>query len=170
MYKVEKCGTVPEDFYGDRTIETRHSLMQTRVVHQNHDTHDAFKVIHCGDLLNFVLVTKLVESRTEFAPPGKILEGVRCELVVVYEFQCDEIPGQYWGFAQRTIAHLHFLCGWLLTDVPNHRNEAMYLRHWLMAAIDGLTAECRSVFPPSARGRRRYPATWRSQVLGGCTS
>lgn len=174
LYKVEKRG--PDDFCGDRWVVVRTSLMETRIgrIHFTDPSHDSFKVIHCSDILNFVLVTKLVETTTKHVPRGSDPGGIRTELVVEIRHVYDEVPGQYWDFTQRIIAHLHFLKGWLLAqseeDIPYYKNEAIYLRHWLMAVIDGLTAECRSVFPESKRGRQRYPATWRSQTLGGCLS
>jgi hypothetical protein len=107
-------------------------------------------------------------------PRGEDPGGIRTELEVEMKHIYDEVPGQYWDFTRRIIAHLHFLKGRLLAqseeNIPYYNNEAIYLRHWLMAAIDGLIAECRSVFPGSEHGRQRYPATWRSQILGGCLS
>jgi hypothetical protein len=174
LYKVEKCG--PFDFIGDRRVVVRKSLMETRIGHGALmvPSHDPFKVKHCADILNFVLITKLVETTMKHMPRREDPGGVRTELEVEITNIYDEVPGQYWDFAQRIIAHLHFLKGWLLAqseeNIPYYSNEAMYLRHWLMAALDGLTAECRSVFPRSQHGRQRYPATWRSQTLGGCLS
>ena len=173
VYKVEKRAR--DDFLGDGGIVVRKSRMETRINHSNgfgfcgdstDASHDFFKVIHCADVLNFVLITKGVETTTKHVPRG--LD--RTELVVDLRKSHEEVPGQYWDFTQRIIAYFHFSNGWLLTDAPHYRNEAIYLRHWLMEVIDGLTAECNSVFPKSGRGRQRYPVTWRSKTLGGCLS
>jgi hypothetical protein len=175
-YKVEK--QCPDGFAGDQrpvvqAIAVENSLMETRIERGGFaftdPSHDLFKVKHCADILNFVLVKKQVE--TTIAETTMKHASNRTELIIEIRDVYDEVPGQYWDFTHRIIAHFHFVKGWLyMFDPPSsYAIEAMYLRHWLMAAIDGLTAECQSVFPKSARLRwQRYPATWRSKTLGGC--
>jgi hypothetical protein len=74
LYKVEKRG--PDDFIGNTKRVVRKSTMETRIEGGFYGggffdpSHGLFKVVHCADTLNFVLITKLVETTMKHMPRG----------------------------------------------------------------------------------------------------
>jgi len=155
-YKVEVNGNVLDFDESLQGVVVRQTGIQTRTEYPPYVTPfwDKCRMIHCGDILNFAVLTNVVKSEIS-------------ESELRFTFFRDAIPSQYEDFLQKAIFLNAFLQGWLYTNLPHCRNEALHARYWLVATIDGLRKECRWVFPQQNRKRMRFPHSWRSQVLGG---
>lgn len=169
MFQAEKSGHIPRIKGGVRVLIGPTGLETERVPRDDDYFPDVFRSKDCGDILNFVLVTKGVEM-----PKERMLlfrsEGIPVSQLRI-KFTMDEVPIQYNDFLQRAMAHFHFMEGWLLgAGTPQRKNEALHARYWLQAAIDGLILECQLLFPQHKRERKRFPPAWKSQRLGGVLS